>query len=191
MILGFANRDCSRSGRFRESCREWRKMGIENDRSRRRSRCVFRRPGSGRRQACFGKFSSCRRKNCLCSGDDFVVESKDFVFREWSGSFDLLSLLMCQCTAIVVTSYTLEVVRAIPRRPEDRFQLVPIFRNRSINVRDAVGGFGCSSVVDVDVHGLIMRMCRNRLGDVRRSLRHEEFENFAVLTERIWTLQLL
>jgi hypothetical protein len=34
-------------------------------------------------------------------------------------------------------------------------------------------------------------MCRSGLSDVRGSFRHEELEDFAVLTEGIWTLQLL
>ena len=94
-------------------------------------------------------------------------------------------------TVLVVAFPTLEIRRAIASRSPDCFQFVPISGCRSINRCDAVGRFGRCSIVDVDVDGLIMWMRRGGLSDGRGAFRHEEFDDFSVLTELLHSLELI
>ena len=68
---------------------------------------------------------------------------------------------------------------------------MPISRCRAINRSDAVGRFGRCSVVDVDVDGLVVRMGRSGLRDGGGAFRHEEFDDFAVLTKLFHSLELI
>lgn len=191
MILGFSNRDGTRCRWFRKSGREWRKMRVENDRGRRRARSVFRSPRCCRWQTSFGLFAGCRRKDGFHSRDRLVVISEDLILSDRTGSLDLFSLFMRQCTSLIMTPDPLEIVRTISRRSPNRFESVSIFGNRSIHVRDAVCSFSSSTIVDVDIDGLEVRMRGCGLSDTGGTFRHEEFEDFAVLTERVWSFQLL
>lgn len=117
--------------------------------------------------------------------------SEDLILSDRTGSLDLFSLFMRQCTSLIMTPDPLEIVRTISRRSPNRFESVSIFGNRSIHVRDAVCSFSSSTIVDVDIDGLEVRMRGCGLSDTGGTFRHEEFEDFAVLTERVWSFQLL
>lgn len=107
----------------------------------------------------------------------------DLLSRDWSRTLNLLPRLVRLHTVLVVALATLEVRRTVPRRPPDCLELVTVARRRTVHRCDARQGFGRRPVVDIDVDWLVVWMGGGRLGDGGGSLRHEELDDFPVLTE--------
>lgn len=94
-------------------------------------------------------------------------------------------------TIIIVTVPALEICRTVPCGSPDGLQLVPVFRRRPIDGGYADRRLGGSTIIDVDVDRLIVRVGREGLGDGRGAFRHEQLDHFPVLSKVLDSLELI
>jgi hypothetical protein len=115
---------------------------------------------------------------------------EDLIPRQRPTTLNLPALLVSVVAIRQVTANPLEVVRAVLCRAPNRLKPVSFGSDGPVGSGNAMRGFGGGTVVDVDVHRLVVGRGDTLLRGERRPLRHEELENRSELAEVIRIFEL-